>query len=281
MKSGGKNWEWDFSEAVQVFLKTYWDDLGAAGRARKKLLKQDHIEELPFEWTSGLIAEKTPGGTPVFFLHGTPGSALRWSQYLKDVPEGYKFIAFDRPGFEPGAQIPPDLAKDSKALLKAVQYICDGQAPIIIGHSLGGSLAAYLAAELGPKAKGLVLIASSVNPDLERVFPVQHYAETVPLSWSLSRSIRHSNREMIQLLGFLRGVEKDYHNITCPVHVIHARDDKLVPFGHADYARTAFKNARQISVTELKTGGHTIPWTRSDLIFQAIQSFPEPIQKAA
>ena len=40
-----------------------------------------------------------PNGRLVVFVHGTPGNARGWSDYLLHVPAGFHYIAVDRPGF--------------------------------------------------------------------------------------------------------------------------------------------------------------------------------------
>lgn len=41
-----------------------------------------------------------PNGQRVIFVHGTPGDAGgNWVEMLRSVPEGFEFIAVDRPGF--------------------------------------------------------------------------------------------------------------------------------------------------------------------------------------
>ena len=40
-----------------------------------------------------------PTGRRVIFVHGTPGSAYAFTDYLVNVPSGFEFISVDRPGF--------------------------------------------------------------------------------------------------------------------------------------------------------------------------------------
>ena len=40
-----------------------------------------------------------PDGRRVVFVHGTPGNARGWADYLLGAPEGQSFIALDRPGY--------------------------------------------------------------------------------------------------------------------------------------------------------------------------------------
>src|SRR5262245_37890281 len=39
------------------------------------------------------------GGPRVIMVHGTPGSATAWSDYLLSPPPGAEVVALDRPGF--------------------------------------------------------------------------------------------------------------------------------------------------------------------------------------
>lgn len=256
-----QSWEWDFWEAFSVVLSTYVDDWGRAAKQRRDLINNHDIHEIADGEITGLIAGE---GQPVVFIHGTPACALRWGHYLKNVPEGYCFIAIDRMGFGQRGDQKPKLDRDYRVL---ADYIRKLKNPIILGHSLGGAIATRLAVRV-KNIKGLVLVASSIDPELERIVPIQEYGRKKWLSWILSRSIRNSNEEMFQLKKFMKDTEPHLDLVTMPVHVIHAKDDHLVPFANVDYAKNHFKN---IILDEIETAGHVIPWAQPEIIINAIQ----------
>ena len=91
---------------------------------------------------------------------------------------------------------------------------------VIFGRSLGGSVAARLAAQQNPLA---LIVESSFTsvPDIAQ----EHYP-WLPARW-LSR-LSHATRDYVR-------------EVSCPVLVVHSRDDEIIPFHHgqAIYAAAA------------------------------------------
>ena len=260
----GQTWKWSFGEAFSIILKTYIDDWGQAHKERQEFLSQPHVKEINDPSVTGLQAGE---GQAVIFIHGSPGNAMRWSQYLQNVPAGYQFISIDRRGFAARSHQKPDLEQDFESLRIFLQKFKN---PILVGHSLGGALATRLAAASG--VKGLILVAASIDPALERVLPVQKLGAHPLVSWLLSKSIHHSNLEMFPLQKFMQGTEIDLSKIKIPVHIVHAQDDALVPVAHVDYARQKFTKASYVDVTSPELGGHSIPWSAPELVLSAIEA---------
>ncbi len=87
-----------------------------------------------------------PGGQRVIFVHGTPGEARGWADFLLHVRPGFEYIAIDRPGFgESGpAGAVVSLAAQAQALAPLL-VARDGRWPILVGHSLGGPVVVHAA----------------------------------------------------------------------------------------------------------------------------------------
>lgn len=256
-----EKWEWSFAEAFSIVLSTYVEDFGGAKRKHKAILSDPSISEIQHEQITGL---QSGAGQPVIFIHGSPANAMRWEWFLKNPPEGYQIIAIDRMGFGKRGHEKSDLEDDITALSS---FLSQFEKPILVGHSLGGATAVRLAChhDIG----GLILVASSIDPMLERILPVQKLGNSPFVKWILSRSVRNSNAEMLQLFDYMMKTESHLGKITAPVHAVHTKDDYLVPFAHINYAQKHFD---QFGLTSLEKGGHSIPWTRPDLVVNAIKS---------
>jgi pimeloyl-ACP methyl ester carboxylesterase len=98
---------------------------------------------------------------PVLLLHGQPGSARDWGAVREAVGNRAVTIAFDRPGWD-GRSAPTDLAGNAHAAL-AVLDAHGVERATVVGHSLGGAIAAWLAAEYPQRVGSLVLAAPSAN----------------------------------------------------------------------------------------------------------------------
>ncbi len=261
-----KNWKWSFGAAFQVIAKTYCDDCGRDKKQRQQLIElSQYITQVNVGAVTALKAGN--GARNVLFVHGSPGNAMRWEHYLKNVPDDCTFYSIDRMGFGARKDQKPDLDKDYQLISQFARGLNN---PIIVGHSLGGATAARLSADLD-QVQSLILVAASLDPSLERIVPFQRIGLSPFISWLLTSSIRHSNQEMFQLSDFLIKTQSNIKNIVCPVHVFHAQDDGLVPFETIEFIKREFTNAKSVNIVSPERGGHAIPWTQSDVVFDFIR----------
>lgn len=270
---------WSLRQAIKIFLKTLYGDLYRDRAVRRRLTRQSEITEQTTSVGGGTLTFLESGGgagearrIPILFLHGTPGSALCWKEFLS-APGEYKIVAVDRPGFGPAAGRKPDLEEEIGLLGEFLKRIVseNGEA-IVAGHSLGAGLAARLAVAHRDKIRGLMLIGGSIDPALERTFKLQRIFAVPPLSRLFTRSIRSSNRELLQYRGFLERLSADLAKISCPVAVVHSRDDRLVPYENVRYAERHFTNAAAFKVISVDSGGHFLNHTRPDTIRDALRN---------
>jgi pimeloyl-ACP methyl ester carboxylesterase len=141
-----------------------------------------------------------PSGRLAIFVHGTPGDAHAWGDYLMGVPKGFRYIAIDRPGFGHSG---PDgavtsLAEQAQAITTLVRA-SGGKPAVLIGHSLGGPIIAQAAVDNPDLVAALVVLAGSLDPTQESVPFIQYVGDTWPVSAMLPRWLRNTNREIIAL----------------------------------------------------------------------------------
>ena len=101
------------------------------------------------------------GSAPVVLLHGQPGGAADWAEVVAALPARPSPIAFDRPGWD-GVRRATDLEGNAIAALERMDRAGAGQA-VVVGHSLGGAIAAWLAATRPERVRALVLVAPAAN----------------------------------------------------------------------------------------------------------------------
>ena len=216
--------------------------------------------------TLNLLRSGDPDGAPVLLIHGTPGSALGWSNWLADPPKGFHLVAVDRPGF--GRSLPaqplPELEDQAAALSPLLARLGrDGWGkgpPIILGHSLGGPIAALLAARNPGWSAGLVIAGGALDPDLERLHWLQRPFAHPALRWMLPRALDSANRELIALEAGLRRLEPRLSSIATPTVIVHGDADDLVPFANVDFLRSRLVNVTQLSIITLAGRDHFLPW---------------------
>lgn len=111
-----------------------------------------------------------PRSGPVLLLHGQPGSARDWDGVIARLPNGVRTIAIDRPGWD-GRSRARDLDGNADAALAALDRE-DADTATVVGYSLGGAIAAWMAARDPERVSGLVLLAPAANE--RALVPLDH-----------------------------------------------------------------------------------------------------------
>lgn len=214
----------------------------------------------------------------VLFVHGSPGASDAFVDYLADtvLSKHVNMIAFDRAGFGySGFGHPePSLAGQSADMKAIADYFAPGRAIILLGHSLGGPLICRFAMDYPAQAYALIDVAGSIDPNLE---PHQWWVPVVdnpPVKWLVPKALWASNHEIRYLSDELNAMMPMWENIICPVHLIHAEDDRLVPVGNVAFADKMLTHSKK-KETILPKGDHFILWSRMDIIKQALLDYAQ------
>src|SRR3989441_911291 len=102
-------------------------------------------------------------GPPVVFLHGLGASLYTWRHILPPIMQaGFRVIAFDNRGFGESEKPPTgyrnaDYERLATALLDSLHI----QDAVLVGHSMGGAIAAEVAIRDPQRVRGLVLIGAA------------------------------------------------------------------------------------------------------------------------
>ncbi len=216
------------------------------------------------------------GEDVVVFVHGSPGS---WSAFIgflmdRELRKSGRLISVDRPGF--GLSKPlravPSIGEQSRRLREALAQIGVSRNAILVGHSLAGPVIARMALDDPELVKGLVLVAPSMDPDLEKR-KWYNYAAKFPLvKWSISKDWANSNDEIFPHRKELVELAKRLPMVDTPTIVIQGMEDELVPPGNADYVERMMSGAERLEVWRIEGLNHFVPWRRPDLIVKAIEA---------
>lgn len=98
-------------------------------------------------------------GPPVVLLHGPGESAVNWRWTIPDLAATHHVIAPDLPahGSSGAGDAPLDAESAVRWLAEVVDRTCP-EPPVVVGHVLGGAIAARFAARHGGRLRGLVLV---------------------------------------------------------------------------------------------------------------------------
>lgn len=221
------------------------------------------------------LAEMTGHGhRPVLFIHGSPGDWQAWSRYLvaPSLASYGPLLAVDRPGFGgsgPG-QVMPDLRAQAELL---AQVIPDGQQAILVGHSLGGPLAAWMTLDHPEKVCAAVLVAGSIAPALEAPRWYNYLAATWLARQLVPAEMIWSNHEILPLQKELWRLDGEWPRLQRPVVVLQGEKDELVDPRTADYAERRIA-PQWLRVVRVPEQGHFVLWNQPERVIEAIKSLP-------
>ena len=209
----------------------------------------------------GALFSGSETGPRVIYVHGSPGSAESWADFLIPAPDSLEAIALDRPGYGRSNHrkqgTVASLAEQAQALQPWLVER-NGRWPVLVGHSLGGPIIAKAAVDYPDQVAGLVIIAGSLDPGLERLRWYNYVAKG--LSWVLPTILKRSNEEMWPLKRELRALAEELSAVTCPVLIVHGTKDKLVPFENVAFMRAAFSASSHVEELIYEGAGHFLIW---------------------
>ena len=228
-----------------------------------------------------------PAERRILFIHGTPGEWAGWAHYLADssLQKRATMIAVDRPGFgesEPGKTVPAieDQARLLEPLLHEAADPAGKVVPtLVVGHSLGGPIAAALAMDYPQEVRGAVLVAPSIDPATEGP---RWYNEA--MTWWLVRKLAPddlgwSNRELMPLVPELKVMEPRWKSLAMPITIIQGEKDELVDPRTADYAERMLPHGN--TVIRVPDEGHFVLWEKPGVVVQAIAALLDGSSVAA
>jgi len=111
-------------------------------------------------------------GPLVMLLHGLGGSRLSWEPQLAALSGGHRVVAWDLPGYGASAPLPPPatFAALAQAAADLVAELGDTSAHVV-GISMGGMIAQYLAAWHPQRVDSLTLLSTSPAFGLDGTAP--------------------------------------------------------------------------------------------------------------
>ncbi len=215
-------------------------------------------------------------GTRLILVHGTPGSATAWSDYVLSPPPGMDVLALDRPGFgrsgPAGAMV--SLSDQAAAVLALMPE--GGRPVVLLGHSLGGPIVARVAADHPDRVAGLVLLAASLDPALEAIHPLQYVGAWGLVKPLLPRMLRNANAELMALKPELESLALALPRITAKVVIVHGTRDDLVPVANVPFMQAHLTGARCVKTVLLEGQNHFLPWNSEATVREAIRMAMAP-----
>lgn len=217
-------------------------------------------------------------GPPIVLLHGIGSFAAEWAQVIPLVVRTHRVLVPDMPGLgrseARGVRLDP--ATVVAWLLELIAHTCV-EPPTLVGHSMGGSVAAHFAIEHGDRVRRVVLVdpsslgrfrpslgvivallrfgarPSSASRDrfLRRVLVDPERArarwgdrwgalEAYDIEQAGLKSVNAANGQLMRRIGSRRIPPDRLRTISVPVALIWGRGDRLMHFRIAEKAAAQF-----------------------------------------
>ncbi len=216
--------------------------------------------------------------TGVIFIHGTPGGWEAFEGYLESerLQQDFLLVSIDRIGWGkssiPSKEIDGNFSLQSKSVGELMKQYPDKKW-ILVGHSLGASIAPQIAVDYPDQVSGLLLLAGSLKPTLGSPRWYNYAASTWLVASLIGDTMKYSNREIMGLRKQLKTMDKEIKkvNLSTNVTIIQGQKDKLVSPKNPAYVVDAWKdNFASIKLIELENEGHFLPWRQAPLIVKSL-----------
>jgi pimeloyl-ACP methyl ester carboxylesterase len=237
-------------------------------------------------------------GRPVVFLHGVAG-LLDENRFLELLAERHRVLAPELPGY--GESAGEDLLEDMLDFALHGWDVVEGlgvSRPVLIGHSMGGMIAAEMAC-LAPGALDRLVLVDPMGmwldehpvPDLFSFLPYEfgdvlfHDPEggaallTGGMDFSDDDALRDFmvvNARRLGTAGKIlypvpnRRVSKRLYRAVVDTLVVWGESDRLVPPAHADRWAELLPCA---SVARIADAGHMVPYERPEALAREVIAF--------
>jgi pimeloyl-ACP methyl ester carboxylesterase len=246
------------------------------------------------------VIEDGAGEHAVLFVHGVGGWAENWSETIERVAaSGRRAIAFDLPGFGDSTKVDGARYFDPHepfypAVVHAVSRALGLEHPHLVGHSLGGGIAAVTAVVHPDAWRSVTLVApGGFGPDIAlflRVFSLPFLGVTtwLPRPASAGRAVLEScfhdrakipahlyeesarydrtypeTLRVMRAVATFRGVRRSLREAWLsrageyrgPVLVVWGRQDGIIPAAHVKALQETYPNAE---LRVIEDAGHLV-----------------------
>lgn len=258
-----------------------WLALFVSGRVLTRRLEPEPLAVAPWSPETSFLSTRSGRvhvldageGPTVLLVHGSGRSVADWQEGLVDhLASGHRVVAFDSYGFGLSDRSHPFEYGNALWARQAIDVLdaLDVERAAVLGHSAGGVVAAFLAADHPERIRGAIFVGHGLAMDPEQVLP---FLPGVGELW-VSRqvvfgdtfSLRHRQRAessyrirgtRAALLTFIRRqysidgfrlLRGTYEEIEVPVLQVHGTLDESIPIEAARALTSRLRDSRFVAI---------------------------------
>lgn len=121
---------------------------------------ENEVKEISIENEQVAFVDVGSGGRTLIFIHGLSSNLQSWTKNISKLKNSYRCIALDLPGYGKSTKNRTNYSmNDYAGFLKSFIDKKNLQDLILVGHSMGGQIAAHTVLNTQVKFRSLVLIA--------------------------------------------------------------------------------------------------------------------------
>jgi len=255
--------------------------------------------DLPTGATLQYAEQGDSAGRPVLFLHGFSDSWHSFEPLMRHLPSAIRVLAPTQRGHGDSSRPerhyrPADFAADAAAFLDAL----DVPAAVVVGHSMGGTIAQRLAIDHPRRVSALCLVGAfhslanskaaqelagvieqmegPVDRDFVREFQKSTIIRPVPQAFfetAVQESMKMPARVWKGVLADMRDdFSFDLHKIAAPTLLVWGEQDGFVPRSDQDAQLAAIPGSR---LRVYEGTGHAVHWEQPERFARDLMSFME------
>jgi pimeloyl-ACP methyl ester carboxylesterase len=178
----------------------------------------------------------------VVMLHGGLGTASTYEVYMRDsaLRKHYKLVIPDRygHGYSDFGRTEVNVEKQAAYLYPMLKTLRQKNVPIVLlGHSFGGTIAARIAMDYPTVADQLILSSPAIDPSVMTLFKWNKPLNFFLIKWMLPQNVIIANDEKLFNKVECEKMLPFWHKIQMPTIYVHGKDDWIVPFANAEFAK--------------------------------------------
>ena len=228
--------------------------------------------------TARIYYEVAGKGKPVILLHGLSGSTRWWKWNIRDLAQHYQVISIDMIGFG-RSRGQPFVLRDAAGLLEKWMEEAGIECASLIGHSMGGYIAAGLAARSPERVERLILVDALAMPIGRTVFRsalgLVEALRYLPLNFlpvMFQDALQAGPVTLIQAIREVMAADQRpiLGRIRMPTLILWGEHDTLLP---VEAGRQLHQCLPQAEYQVIAGAGHNPMWDRPEPFNRAVLDF--------